>query len=238
MPLTTTEQFPVKVKYFYIVSFKNLLKPRLMPIYFPTRNTAKRVLRENIVNHEKRKKYSIFSGYQIRGEELKYVIGSGSRFRYGGKYVYPSRKMTPQERKSFRTVRRRRLRRMNLLTNNKAKFRYDEKTRKQIKHQPNNQTVADSPRTDAKCFWLERGSRFTWYIVLSKRKSFKLGKLFKIRAIRIQLKTGNWKKVTIYIRSTDIIHAELLRNLHTHAKAQEGLLAYSNHLQRKQKKVI
>lgn len=238
MAIRTTDEFPIKVKFFYIINFSNLMRPKLMPIYYPTRNTAKRVLRENVKSHEKRKKYTIYSGYKIRDENLEYVIGSGSKFINGGKYPYPHKKMTPQERKSFRTLLRRRLRRMDLLTNNQAKFRYDEKTIKRIKHKPNHQIVAKSPATDAKCFWLERGSRHTWYIVLSKRRSFKVGKLFRIRAIRIGLKTGKWKKVTIYLRTTDIIHAELLRNLYTHVKASAGLEAYTKYCKRKQEKAL
>lgn len=238
MGIKTTEEFPIKIHYYYIINFSNLMKPKLMPIYFPNKNTAKRVLRQNILSHEKRKKYTIYSGEKIRHEDLQYVIGMGNRFVMSGKYPYPNKKMTKQEKKSFRTLLRRRLRRMNLLTNNKAKFRYDEKTRKRIKHKPNHQKVAKSPTTDAKCFWLERGSRHTWYIVLSKRKSFKVDKLFRIRAIRIQLKTGKWKKVTIYIRTTDIIHAELLRNLYTYAKASDGIEAYTRYLQRKQEKAL
>lgn len=235
MAIRTTEDFPVKLKYFYIIDFRRFMFPVLMPVYFPNRNTAKRLLDVNITNRNIRKMLSVYSGKKIKKEKLKYKIGWGNYFHKGGKYLYKPN-MTNQEKKSMRTLLRRRLRRMDLFTTNKAKFRYDNKGKK-VKHRKNYQKVAKSPNTDAKVFQLDRKPRYYYYIILKKSFSRKMGKLFKIRAIRVNIKTGVWNKVTIYTQRNDIFFPELLANLKKKPNGSKAVEAYWRDHKSKQKKV-
>lgn len=237
MARTTTDDFPVKLQYFYIIDFKRFMFPTLMPVYFPNRNAAKRILDHNIRNRNRKRKFSIYSGKKIKKDRLNYIIGWGNYMLRGGKYRYPALDMTNQQKKSFRTLLRRRLRRMDLLTTNKVKFRYDAKGKK-VKYRKNYQRVAKSPNTDAKVFQLDRKPKYIYYIILKKQFTSKAGKLFKIRCIRVNIKNGVYKKVTIYTQRNDIFLPELLENLKKKPNAKSAVEAYTRAYSRQQKKVL
>lgn len=237
MPLKSTDDFPIKELYYYILDFRRFMYPVLMPVYFPNKNAAKRILAKNITNRNLIRKFSVYSGKKLKKEKINYKIGYGNYLHMGGKYPYTDEHKTHQQKKSFRTLLRRRLRRMDLYTTNKAKFRYDKKVSK-VKHRRNYQKVANSPNTDAKVFQLDRKPRHYYYIVLKKRTSFKRGKIFVVRCIRVNIKNGEYKKVTIYIQRNDIFFPELLENLKKKPNAKGAIEAYTRAYSRKQKKVL
>lgn len=233
----TTQDFPVKRQYYYIIDFRNMMNPVLLPVCFVNRNAAKRILEANIPNRNKRRLYSVIKGLKIKEEQIPYIVSYGNYLRKGGKYLYDEDKQTKQERKSFRTLMRRRLRRMDLLTTNRIKYRYHEKAKK-VKHTKNYQTVAQSPHTDARVFQLDRKPNRYYYIILKKCPSSKRGKLFKIKCIQVNVKTGKWKKVTIQTNRNDIFIPELLNNLKKIPNAEGAIEAYSKYRQRKQENVL
>jgi hypothetical protein len=233
MAIKTTDDFPIKRAYYYIIDFRRMMYPVLRPVYFVNYNAAKRVLISNMPNRNIRRFFSIYSGKTIKNLKLNYIIGEGNYLHLGGKYPYPHSDMTKQEKKSFRTLLRRRLRRMGLQTNNKVKYKYHEKASK-VKYLPNRQKVANNKNSDAKVFQLDRKPRYYYYIILQKCLTSKSGKLFKVRAIRCNIKTGNWKKVTIYTNRNDIFFPELLGNLNKMPNGQEAVRAYKEYCQRKQ----
>lgn len=237
MGVRTTEHFPVKENYYYIMDFKRFMFPVLMPVYFVNKNAAKRILESNVPNRNRRRMFSIYSGRKIKKERLKYIIGWGHYMIRGGKYPYPRMDMTDQEKKSFRTLLRRRLRRMDLLTTIKAKYRYDNKGKK-IKHKKNYQKVAKSPGTDAKVFQLDRKPKSYHYIILKKRSTTKRGKIFMVRAIRVNIKTGEFKKVTIYINRNDIIFPGLLEHLKRIPNARPAIESYTAVNKKRKEKIL
>lgn len=225
MALIKTEHYPVKQKYYYILDFRKFMRPKLIPVYFVNREAAKRVLKANIANRNTRRLFSIIKGITIKNEDIPYTIAYGNYFYRGGKYIYPDTLRTVQGKKSFRTLLRRRLRRMGLQSTNKVKYRYDERVKK-VTYKENHQKVAKNKNSDAKVFQLDRKPKRYYYIILKKRPSTKSGKLFKIKCIQVNVKTGEFKKVTIHTNRNDIFLPELLENLKKIENASSAIKAY------------
>jgi hypothetical protein len=229
MAKKTSKDFRIKELYYYIVDFKQFMKPELLPVYFVNKNAAKRVLEANVPNRNRRKLYSIIKGLNIKNEHIPYKLGHGNFFHCGSKYAYPDRVRTKQDRKSYRTLLRRRLRRMGLQTTVKQKHTIHEEKVKKVKVLENKQDVAKSPGTAAKAFYLDRKPKYWVYLILKKCPSSKRGKLFKIKAIRINLKSGEFKKVTIHTMRNDIFIPELIYNIENLPNGKAGVTAYYSH---------
>lgn len=227
--VVSTNNFPVKDLYYYVIDFRRLMDPVLMPIYFPNSRAAKRVINANYPNRNTSRMFSVMSGKKLKKRVLNYRIGSGNYLRKGGKYPYPGHKMSVQEKKSFRTLLRRRLRRMGLYTTNKAKYEYSEGTAKKIKAIKNFQKVAKNKNSDAKVFRLDRKPRHFYYIILKKCQTAKRGKLFKIRTLQVNTKTGKYLKVTIYTNRNDIFFPDLLENLKKMKNGANAVRAYKRY---------
>lgn len=238
MPKLGTKDFPVKLDYYYVVDYRRLMDPVLMPVFFPNKRAAQRVLKANYPNRNERKMFSVMNGRTLKHHPLNYRITQGNYLPKGGKYPYPMVEMTKQQKKSFRTLLRRRLRRMGLYTSNRAKYEFKHGKGKKVKAIKNFQRVAKSPNTDAKVFRIDRKPQHHYFIILKKRHTSKRGKLFRIKAIRVNIKNGVFKKVTIYTNRTDIFFPELLENLKRMKNGQGAVEEYTRIRQREQKKVL
>lgn len=215
-----------------------MMDPVLMPVFFPNKRAANRVLTANYPNRNTRRLFSVLNGKELKKHVLNYRIGYGNYLIKGGKYPYPVMEMTPQQKKSFRTLLRRRLRRMGLYTTNTVKYEYSTGKAKKIKAIKNYQRVANNKNSDAKVFRIDRKPRHLYYIILKKCQTSKRGKLFKIRAIRVDIKRGEWKKITIYTNRNDIFFPELLENLKRMKHGSEAVAEYTKYHKRKQEKTI
>lgn len=210
----TTKEFPIIAKYYYIMDFTKMMKPQLIPLYFLNRNAAKRAIKENNSTH-KAKIYSIFHGESLLNSDFPYVLKNG-RWGKFTKYKYEPN-LTKQEKKNIRTMARRRLRRMNLYTNIKARRLYNSAPQyvKQIK---NTQKVSNSPGTSAKCFQLERETPHRFYIILGKKKHKSAVFLISLKVLSINLKTGNYSYKWKNIHKTDILIPFILREAYDRIK--------------------
>lgn len=209
MGLVTIKDYPVIVKYYYIVSFKDLLNVRLFPHYYLNRNAAKRAIKANFPK-KKWKRYQVMRGSQLRDYNLVYSMSRGlGKFT---KYEYPDDRVTKQKRKTYRTVMRRRLRRMGLLTLGKPK--------KSIKSQPdiikpikNKQKVAMNKNSAAKVIRIERLPSHYYYLVLSAKPAKKKGYLFRLKVLKFDKLKGSIKKMILITRRTDILIPYLITDL-------------------------
>lgn len=210
--IKTLKDYPIKQDYYYIVDFKNYYKLRVYPVYFVSQAAAQRSLDRTVEKLKTRKHYyQIVSGRKLKGLDMPYIF---KKKFFSRKYTYPlDREKDKQKRKTYRTVLRRRLRRMGLLTLIKPKYRVDKGKREQIRIKPNTQKVANSPNTVARVFRLERKPKKYYYLIRSKSKTKAKGILLKIKSIRLNIKTGELKKVTVNMRSTDILIPHLLTEI-------------------------
>lgn len=211
----TTEDIPVKKEYYYIISFRQFLNLTLYGVYFINKNAAKEALVLHI-NRNKRSKYQIINGAKLKQYKLTYNISLGVLSKFC-KYTYPDNCITGQSRKTYRTVMRRRLRRMGMLTLIKPKF----KIREPIKHSRlivNKQKVAMSPNSIAKAFRLQRKPAYYYYMLISKKRSKKNGIMFRAKTLRYNSKTGVFKMLYINIQNRDIIIPYLLSQVYSIAQ--------------------
>lgn len=197
-PLVTTEQYPIKVDYYYILDFRNLLKPKLLPQFFMSKKRARMCLEAKVPKNEL-KFYSIRLGGKINSEKLRYRITNS--FWRTPKYTKP-RGVTL---KNHRTKMRRRLRRMGLLTSTPAKVRITDSTR--FRYIVNTQEVANSPNTEAQAFQLDRKPGHLYYLILSKKPN---RTFFTFDCMRLDVKNQTIKRVKIKGRRTDIITPYIL----------------------------
>lgn len=209
MAIKTINDYPVYNKYWYLVDFKNLLKVRLFPYYFISKQAAKRAKELNF-SKANQKFVEVLKGTKVKSFFLAYAMGK--TLGKDTKYTYPDFLISRQERKSFRTLMRRRLRRMGLLTLVKPK--------RSVKHLPsyikpikNKQKVANSPNSIAKVFQIDRKNPKYYYLILEKSLAKKKGKLFKIKCLRFDKTTAELKKVVIYTLRTDILIPYLITEL-------------------------
>lgn len=209
--IKTSEDYPIKRSYYYIVDFSNYYRLRVYPVYFVNLKTAKRALERTITKLKVRKHYfQVVTGKSLVDVKIPYIMTK--RFK-ATRYDYPKEKTNFQDRKSYRTLLRRRLRRMGLLTLIKPKYLVQEGKRQQVRIKPNTQKVANSPNTVAKVFQLERKPGKYYYLIIDKKKTKAKGVLMKIKSLRLNVKTGELKKCTVNMRSTDILIPHLLSNI-------------------------
>lgn len=230
--IKTTKEFPLKEEYWYILDFRKFLLPKLMPVYFDSKQSAKRVLAANIPKRTI-KSFTILKGETILQEHIPYRVAFGHYLRRGGKYRYPKESINWQARKSFRTLMRRRLRRMKLLTNVKVKARYDGKF-SFVKYIENTQKVAMNKNSDAKVFQIDDKPKKYFYILIKKSMSEKARRLFKLRCIRIDIKTGSYNTMILHTKRNTLFIPYLLEELKQMKNVQTGIEAY----ERAKKKIL
>lgn len=211
---------PIVKEYYYVVNFKNLYKPIMFSVAFLNANAAKIAI-EKSIEKPHRRFHSVMKGSKIIKHIIPIVLKLG-KMGNATKYDYPENKLTKQERKTYRTVLRRRLRRMGIYT--KINTKRDLFTGPiPIKLIKNTQTVSDSPNTDAKVIQIQRKPKHIYYYILKKKPSEVRGQLLKLKVIRYDSKLGICKKVTINILRNDLLIPYLKRELIT-------LITNNNHL--------
>jgi hypothetical protein len=209
--IKTSKDYPIKPDYYYIVDFRNYFRLKVYPVYFVNRKAAKRSLDKSVKKLKIRKhKYQVVSGKELLGIHIPYVF---IKKFYSAKYEYPKDRLSKQQRKTYRTVLRRRLRRMGLLTLIKPKYSVKKVKRDQVRIKNNTQKVAMSPNTVAKVFRLDRKPEKYYYIIIKKEKTHVKGVLLKIGAYRLNIKTGELKKCIVNMKSTDILIPYLLTDI-------------------------
>jgi hypothetical protein len=209
--IKTSNDYPIKPDYYYIVDFRNYFRLKVYPVYFVNKKTAKRSLSKSVKELKIRKhKYQVVSGKELLGTEIPYVF---IKSFYSAKYEYPEERVGKQQRKTYRTIVRRRLRRMGLLTLIKPKYSVKKVKRDQVRIKNNTQRVAMSPNTVAKVFRLERKPEKYYYIIINKEKTHVKGVLYKIEAYKLNVKNGELKKCIVNMRSTDILIPYLLTDI-------------------------
>lgn len=198
-------------KYYYIINFKYFTRPRIYPVYFTNKAAAKRAISQNIKSLKERAYYEIIQGKKLVDFECTYVLRLG-RLGEFTKYNYPEYLETIQQRKSYRTLMRRRLRRMGMLTDVQNKYRIGEKgKRTQLIH--NTQKVADSPTTRSVGFRLERKNKNVYYIIKDKKISKKKGILFELKAWKLDIKKKTVGLISLKIQRKDVIIPYLITEI-------------------------
>lgn len=201
-----TDEIPVKLEYWYIIWLRDFRFITLYPVYFINKESAKRAVRIYFSTN-KRHRYTVISGRELKQYKLNYLIKLGKMNRFT-KYDFP-KDATPQQRKTRRTVIRRRLRRMGMLIPKKHKIGIKDNV-KQARLLINTQDVANSPNTDARAFRLERKPKRYYYIIISKEKGHKNGVAFKVEVVRYNSKTGKYKKLLMNIYNKDVLIPHLV----------------------------
>jgi hypothetical protein len=196
----------VKDKYYYIVFFKDFYKPKVLPVFFTSKQAAKRAIRA--IPKRKQALYEIITGKKLKEFQFKHVLRLG-KLKDFTKWEYPKELDTLQKRKSFRTLMRRRLRRMGMLTPVKNKYAIGSKVI-QGRLVKNRQKVANCPYTLATCFALERKPG-RHYIIINKRIPSQKGILYEVDAIIVKKKSI--KQGIIRVKTSDIIRPYLITEI-------------------------
>lgn len=208
-----TDEIPVKKDWWYIVWLRDFRFITLYPVYFINKESAKRAIRVSFPP-TKRSRYSIIAGDKLREYTLKYTIKLGKMPKFT-KYDFP-KDFTKQQKKTRRTIIRRRLRRMGMLIPKKHKIGIKDKV-KQARLLVNKQKVADCPTTEAVAFRLERKPKHFYYIILKKKKSQKNKIAFRVKAIRYNSRNGEYKKLFINIYNRDVLIPHLISEVFSQA---------------------
>jgi hypothetical protein len=195
-------------KYYYIIYFRDFLKPKIFPVHFMNRKAAERALK-SFVAKKRRTLYGVIRGSKLKEHDLDFLKGLGNVGKFT-KYDYP--KDLTIARKSYRTQVRRRLRRMNMLTLVKNKIPIN-KPIQYIKLIKNTQKIAMTPKTSAKGFQVERKPKHIYNLILDKKISTKKGILFEIDTYRVDIKRKEISKEKVYVRRNDIIIPYLLHQI-------------------------
>jgi len=209
MAIVTIQDYKVYSKYWYLVDFTKLTKVKLLPFYFLNPKSAKRALKANYPK-KKRKFIEVMKGSKVKDFFLIYCMGN--RLGKYTKYEYSPEKMTHQERKSHRTLMRRRLRRMGLLTLVNPKKSVRDKP-DYIKPIINKQKVANSPKSIAKVIRIERKPSRYYYLIHNVKLAKKKKVLWEIEGLRYNATTGEIKKVKVKVYRTDLLIPYLLTDL-------------------------
>ena len=213
-------KYPIIKDKYYILDFSDLSRVRVLNFYFLNRRAAEKCIDVNFVRKKDRKYYAVVIGKDVADEITRDKERKASIFT---KYDYPVDRMTRQERKTYRTVMRRRLRRMDLLTLVKPRKHFKKKP-DYIKHIKNKQKVAMSPNTAAKVIQVQRKNPKYYYLILEKSLSDKKGLLFILNCLRFDRRSGDMKQVTLKIKRTDLLIPHLIWDLEKmiHEKIQGG----------------
>lgn len=207
--------------YFYILHFKRLDKPKIIPFHYLTRRSAQDCL-DKMVSRADMLYYKVVKGSFI-GEHYVALYREGSF--YTTKYRYPDEKATFQEKKNYRTMFRRRLRRMGILVVNNAPRRIDSPPVKP-RYIKNTQDVAKSPTTIGRVVQIDRFSRETYVFINTltkpkpKTKDFKRV-LCKVEGYKFNLRKGTIKPTKFKIEKTDLVIPHSLNHLKEQCQEKE-----------------
>lgn len=201
--LKNTDDFPIKPDHYYVIDFRDFLNPKVLPLFYVNRKAAYRAIEMNVPLW-KRKRFSVKKGKSILTEKINYTLKRAT-LRYFVKYQYPDCKKTFQQKKTYRTVIRRRLRRMGLLNIIKIRIHIKGEIRNKG-YVPNTQKIANTPNTSAKAFRLERKPDKYIYFLLKKKLSRNPNKLFRIKVIRVDSRRGQMKEFWMSTFKNDVIH--------------------------------
>ena len=106
---------------YYIVDLRNLLKPRYIPKPFDSVQECIWIINARLGGD--RKRFTIEQGKTILKYEIKayqrYLRKEVSKAQLSLKYQYPTYRVTNQQKKDFRTIARRRMRKWNQKLENK-----------------------------------------------------------------------------------------------------------------------
>lgn len=204
-----TDEFPIKPEYWYVISFGNFIHLTLFPVYFVNKQAAKRAITSNIPR-KAQGKYEVMSGKKLKDFSFRYKINLGRLHKFT-KYIYEDIPKG-QRRKTYRTVMRRRLRKMGMLTLIKPK-NHITRGIKQTRLIKNKQRIAIAPETWAVSFQLERKPNRYIYLILKKKLSEKKRVLFEIRALRIDMEKAICKKVNIQVYNKDVVRPVLITEI-------------------------
>lgn len=197
----------VKARY-YILYFRDILNPVCLNYYFSSRQLAKDNIIRNIPRKERRW-YKVVSGAYLKKYEPKIYKSLKIKLK---KYRYPKPDMTDQERKNFRNLQRRRLRRMNLFIKSPGLGKLKNKN-KRIKYVENKQKIADCPTTLARVITLDRRGSHRMYLIEGVKKAKRVGELFRIKARCFNFRKKEVKACTLRIKNLDILTPYLITEL-------------------------
>lgn len=220
-----TDDIPIKNEYYYIISFGNFLNLTLYSVYFINKRAAERALSLHMGKVTMNSKYQVMRGFQLKQFWMTYTIRLGKLTKFH-KYDYESGKT----RKNQRTMARRRLRRMGMLTLVKPKIEIREKVKYSLLIK-NKQKVSSTKNTSARAFRLQRKPQKFVYVILKKERSKTKGFLFRMRLIRIDLKKNcQYDIVNLSIQNIDLITPylikEVLEMVKNNQKTYEKILKY------------
>lgn len=185
---------------FYILNIRDITNIRCLYYYFSSRETAKYSLHKAIPSVE-RKWYKIVSGNYLSKYQPKFY--KALRI-YPVKYKYPPHIKTKQQRKTHRTVMRRRLRRMGLHVVGKKEGRIVENIGKS-KWIKNRQKVANSPTTIARVIQVDSKGLNKYFVVRDIVKSKRAGDLCRATCYQFDTYKGTIIKKELRIKNTDVI---------------------------------
>lgn len=193
---------------FYILKIKSLTDIRCLYYYFSSRESAKYALNKAIASTE-RKWYKIVSGAYLS----KYQPNFYKALRvYPVKYKYPPHLTTKQQRKTHRTVMRRRLRRLGLHVVGKKEGKIVEEIGR-TKWIKNKQKVAKSPGSVARVIQVDSKGLNKYFVVRGIVKSKRSGDLCRASCYLFDTYKGTITKKEIRIKNTDVITPYLTTEL-------------------------
>lgn len=197
----------LKARY-YILQLKDITNVRCLYYYFSSKESAKFCLNRRIPSNE-RKWYKIVSGNYLKKYQPKFY----KTLRiYPVKYKYSPEMKTAQAKKTYRTVMRRRLRRMGLHVLGQKEGRIKEQV-KRSKWVKNQQWVANSPTTEARIFRMDRTGLNRYFAILSIEKSKRVGDLCRVLCYCFHLSKKTIIKKEVRVKNTDVLTPYLTSEL-------------------------
>lgn len=186
----------------YILYLKDITNIRALPYHFPSVSLAQHSLLGSVPKKD-RALFKVVSGRYIK----KYLPKLYHKIKVKlYKYKYPGDLKTYQEKKSFRTITRRNLRRMDLLTLNNRPTKITKRDKlKGIKHVKNKQAIATQQNTFVRVIQLDKFNKNT-YLMVTKILSPKRGKdLCRLKCYRVDFKKGTVFKTKVRVQNKDLL---------------------------------
>lgn len=204
----------ITVKY-YILYLKDITNIRALPYHFPSVSLAQYAL-DRVVGKRDRALFKIVSGRYIK----RYLPKLYRKIALKPlKYQYPGELKSHQEKKNFRTMYRRRLRRLDLYTLNNSPWKIRPNTKlKPIRHVKNKQKVADSPNTTIRVVQLEKYNKFTYLVILKILRPKRGKDLCRLKCYKVDIKRGTDKLTKVRVQNKDLITAMTIERFKAKAK--------------------
>lgn len=193
---------------FYILNLRDITNIRCLYYYFSSRETAKYALYKTIPSLE-RKWYKIVSGNYLSKYQPKFYKALKV---YPLKYKYPVGKKSQQEKKTYRTVMRRRLRRLGLHVVGKKQGKIVENIQR-TRWIKNKQVVANSPGSIARVIQIDSKGLNKYFLVKDIIKSKRAGDLCRVKCFQFDTYKGTIIAKEIRVKNTDVITPFLTKEL-------------------------